>query len=270
MHGICACFAFCANRGGVVYMTGGTISKCVIKDGTCGYGNGNTMTTCGFGGCLYLGGGLVEDSEITNGTVPRNGLGGNVFVSSGRLLRCHVSAGQAKNDQANNAAYKSYGAGVCAQGGVVEGCLVTGNSLQGYGSQAAGIYAYGTAFVLNCSVVDNVVTHQPNKEPDTIGVGIRIASATAKVVNTIICGHGGTADAEFGSDNRGFYQNCASTIANESCLTWCLMNPETDFESYIGKNYRLATKKAAPLAERGPSWRDCANGQPQRSFHSIS
>ena len=238
--------SYCVNRGGVVYVTGGTVRKCFITGGTCGNGNGNTMTTCGFGGCLCLAGGTVEDSEITNGTLPRNGLGGCAYVSGGRLVRCRISGGIAKNDQAGDG-YKSYGAGICANGGVVESCLVTGNTLQGTGSVGAGVYAYGTAIVLNCTVVDNVVTHQSGREPDSVGVGIRIGSTTAKVVNTIVCGHGGTPDAEFGSANRDKYQNCASSVTNEECATWCLMVPDQDFESYMGKNYRLAAKRAAPV-----------------------
>ncbi len=111
---------FQVTTGGAIYMTGGTITNCVIRSGTAKANNnvagGNLyvnndaalVTDCEIyggsahkrGGNLYLDHGLVQNSTIYNGTCDDN-IGGNVYQYQGTISNCVIYGGTSLNDGGN-------------------------------------------------------------------------------------------------------------------------------------------------------------------------
>lgn len=199
-------------EGGHVYMTAGTVENCILTDGCAGAHHGE------------------QSAELY-------GRGGNVWMSGGRLVRCQVLSGKA--NEYNGANVASFGAGIYASGGVVENCLVRGNSAYDAStSQPAnvfggGLYADGPVTVANCTFVDNVAG-----KPATSAGGIQLGSAEAKVVNCVFFNNGGTAVCEFGNANLTCFSHCASSVANEACETWQVID-ETAFKNWAGRDSDL-------------------------------
>lgn len=228
------------NYGGNVYMTGGVIRRSVLCNGQCGRGVDSGSPGCG--GNLYLADGLVEDSLITDGgkvTVGGHAVslrGGNVYMSGGRLVRCRIEKAEIKNT-AGGTGYASNGGGIYATGGAVENCLVAGNAVKGDGSSAGGVYAEGTARIVNCTVIDNTATVAD-------GTGARIASKTAKICNTVVFNNGADAAGEYGTANLTNYINCASGFANKDGVN-CKVIDETAFTDWANRNENVANLKPA-------------------------
>ena len=225
-----------ANYGGNVYMTGGVIRRSVLCNGQCGRGVNSGSPGCG--GNLYLADGLVEDSIITNGCRGGSGIsvcGGNMYVVDGRVTRCRIENGDIYNNA--DASYAGKGGGVYATGGVVENCLVAGNGVRGNGSYCGGIYAEGTARIVNCTVIDNTATVAD-------GTGARIASKTAKICNTVVFNNGVDAAGEYGTANLTNYINCASGFANADGVN-CKVIDETAFTDWANRGEDIANLKPA-------------------------
>ena len=200
-------------EGGHLRMTAGTVENCILTDGCAGARN-------------------------MSGSGNSKGSGGNVWMSGGRLVRCQVLNGKA-NDYSGSSGHESYGAGIYAEGGVVESCLVRGNLANGGSASqvfGGGLYANGPVTVANCTFVDNVAG-----KPATSAGGIQLGKDTAKaakIVNCIFYGNGGTTVTEFGSDNLGRFSHCASSVTNTSCDTWQVMT-ERDFAGYQQQDFHL-------------------------------
>lgn len=228
------------NYGGNVYMTGGVIRRSVLCNGQCGRGVDSGSPGCG--GNLYLADGLVEDSLITDGgkvTVGGHAVslrGGNVYMSGGRLVRCRIEKAEIKNT-AGGTGYASNGGGIYATGGAVENCLVAGNAVKGDGSSAGGVYAEGTARIVNCTVIDNTATVAD-------GTGARIASKTAKICNTVIFNNGADAAGEYGTANLTNYINCAAGFANADGVN-CKVIDATAFRDWTNRSEDIANLKPA-------------------------
>ena len=151
-------------------------------------------------------------------------------------MRCRIFDGQAKNDQSGEK-YRSYGAGVCAKGGVVENCLIAGNRATGNGSYCGGVYATDTARIVNCTVIDNTATVAD-------GTGAQIASKTAKICNTVVFNNGADAAGEYGTANLTNYINCASGFANADGVN-CKVIDETAFTDWANRDENVANLKPA-------------------------
>ena len=216
-------------QGGHVRMTAGTVENCILTGGCAGsYHNPDPSAYC-------------------------NGRGGNVWMSGGRLVRCQVLNGKA-NDY-NGVSKPSLGSGVYAEGGVVENCLVRGNSAVDESSKSnpqkvlgAGLYANGPAAVVNCTFVDNV----PGVPPASAG-GIQLGSAEAKVVNCVFFNNGGEAVREFGSDHLDRFDHCASSVGNDQCDMWQVIDAMAfrGWEKREEKLGALTPKSGKPLAGTG-------------------
>lgn len=76
-------------QGGHLYLTAGTVCKCVIEGGKAGIGNGGI----GYGGNVYMTGGVVEDSILRSGWIGRRGRGGNIYMTGGTVRRCEIRDG---------------------------------------------------------------------------------------------------------------------------------------------------------------------------------
>ena len=211
-------------EGGHLRMTAGTVENCILKDGNAG----------------------ARDMKQSNQS---KGSGGNVWMSGGRLVRCQVLDGKANDYGGGASGCVSYGAGIYAEGGVVESCLVRGN-LANFGSASqvfgGGLYANGPVTVANCTFVDNVAGVLA-----TSAGGIQLGkdkAKAAKIVNCIFYNNGGTTVTEFGSDNLDRFSHCASTVTNSSCDTWQMMTGE-DFVSYDSQDFHL--KQTSLLMDAG-------------------
>ena len=138
-------------------------------------------------------------------------------MSGGRLLRSKITEGHGAAFKTGIAddGHTGRGAGVCAEGdAVVDSCLIYANGSDTR-TNGGGIYLAGNAVAVNCTLVDNTT--------DTAiaaGSGIYLGSATAKAVNCVMYGNGGTAASEFGGVNLDRFAYCASAVTNESCATW--------------------------------------------------
>ena len=216
-----------------------------------GYGlNGNTKSNfCG--GHVNMSAGVIDNCVITGGRGSRSasggwgqGSGGNVYMSGGRLTRSKITGGQAvawKQSKDENSR-RSYGGGVYATGdAVVDSCLIygNGNATITYGG---GVCLDGKAVMSNSTIADNTT------DPAYPGAGVCIYSADAKVVNCVLYGNGGTAKSEFGTANLGKYMCCASSVTNESCATWYLMD-ESAFMGYLVQDFRH--NPSSPLTDHG-------------------
>ena len=216
--------------GGHILMSAGTVSNCVVTGGTISYYGG--------GGNIHMSGGLVVDSVISNG---RNSLyrplGANIAVVGGCLRRCRITGGTLSS----NSGYVGYGAGVLASGGVVESCVIDRNTLQSSGV-AGGIYASGTATILNCTVVRNASGIVIGTVVDTDHVNNQFmtdGTHRPTILNTMFYDNGGTEAKEFGTANLDCFTACASSVTNDQCASWHLMG-EGDFASYVTDDYALA------------------------------
>lgn len=127
-------------------------SEAVVSGLTIRGGNPTTSTLSGNGGNVYVSAGTVSDCIITNGTATAdwNTGGGNVCMTGGRVTRCRIVKGTAA--QCNE--WGMPGGGVRITGGVLENCIVANNSASYAGVYITGT----SARVINCTVVNNVGT----------------------------------------------------------------------------------------------------------------
>lgn len=222
-------------QGGHLYLTAGTVCKCVIEGGKAGIGNGGI----GYGGNVYMTGGVVEDSILRSGWIGRRGRGGNIYMTGGTVRRCEIRDGVAHSSADNNDGYSSVAAGVYASAGLVDCCLLAGNTVTRNG-YCGGMYLSGSATAVNCTVVGSRVdmTSHPSKHYLSNGFGVQIASENAKAINTVMYDNGGDAQKEYGTANLGNYVNCASSIGNASDAGWQTID-EKAFVAYAQGDYTL-------------------------------
>ena len=198
----------------------------------------------GEGGHVWMSAGCVENCIIRDGTVGYGGTkGGNVLMSGGRLVRCQILDGKASPEAHKTPA--SYGGGVYASGGTIDTCLVANNQAMFY-SKCGGIYVAGAATVLNCTLIGN--QPPPKSAADETSAGIWVASSDATVANCVFYDNGdGSAYANFGTANLDRFQYCASSVTNESCATWRVMDA-TAFKDYANYLEGGELKYLSPVA----------------------
>ena len=98
-----------ADKGGAIEMSGGTVTNCVVKNGTT-YGNSSNLD----GGNIYMSAGLVVDCEIFGGKAKKRG--GNIYLDNGTVRNCTIRDGASENVGGNIFQYK----------GTLEKCVVSG------------------------------------------------------------------------------------------------------------------------------------------------
>jgi len=209
-----------------------------------GKGHREDSTTQFNGGHVNMSAGLVENCVITGSRPTGKTYGANVYMTGGRLVRCQVLDAYYNVD---NGYYKSYGMGIYASGGTIESCLVKGNTAAGGSVFNGGVRLAGAVTMVNCTLLSNSSAY-------TYVAGIEVASASAKVVNTVVYNNGGTAEKEFGSSNLGRFNHCAATVTNASCATWTVITAD-DFERVVDGNYRPAvTGRLLDAGTRDADW----------------
>ena len=168
--------------------------------------------------CLGIEAGLVRDCWVTGCVynVAREKTGGTVFMSGGRLTRSVV-----KGNSATSASWEeTFSAGVYATAGVVENCLIMGNSSTSRNEkkiETSALSMAGTAQAVNCTVIGNSAKWKDNdtRVPMTTHVG-----ANAKIVNCVIFGNAcDKPNYAVWAGTAANYINCASEVAiNSTCL----------------------------------------------------
>ncbi len=108
-----------ADKGGAIEMSGGTVTNCVVKNGTA-YGDNKNNNNAG--GNLYVNSdaALVVDCEISGGSAKNRG--GNVCLDHGTLRGCTITGGRVADGSENN------GGNVWTYQGKIENCAISGGS----------------------------------------------------------------------------------------------------------------------------------------------
>ena len=157
-----------ADKGGAIEMSGGTVTNCVIRDGTAKNGSSNTeggnlyvsgsslVVDCVIsgghatkrGGNVYLDAGTVRDCTITGGIC--DNVGGNVFQYNGTMAKCLISGGTSVNDGGNVRMNGS---------GTMEDCVVSGGTNTASGEKkGANVYMDSSAKMSRCHLIGGVHT----------------------------------------------------------------------------------------------------------------
>ncbi|MBR5549219.1 MAG: PKD domain-containing protein [Kiritimatiellae bacterium] len=167
-----------ADKGGAIEMSGGTVTNCVIRDGTA-YGNDSKNA----GGNLYVNsdGALVVDCVISGGASKNRG--GNVCLDHGTLRKCTITAGSIPEKKDSNA--EQYGGNVFVYQGRIENCTITG----GQSERAGNVYLYDASAVLADSTVSGGTG---------VNHGGNIFQRNGTVTNCVVSG--GTASANAGGN----------------------------------------------------------------------
>ena len=168
--------------------------------------------------CLGIEAGLVRDCWVTGCVynVAREKTGGTVVMSGGRLTRSVIKG----NSATSHSWEETFSAGVYATAGVVENCLIAGNSSSSRNDkkiETSALSMSGTAQAVNCTIIGNSAKR---KDSDDTRVPMTThVKGSAKIVNCVIFGNtcdnpnytvwAGTAEN---------YVNCASEVAiNATC-----------------------------------------------------
>lgn len=171
--------------------------------------------------CLGIEAGLVRDCWVTGCSygMGRTVTGGTVLMSGGRLMRSVI-----QNNRITGTGWDSvFSAGVQASAGVVENCLIAGNSAHVYNDKGAietsALTMAGTAQAVNCTVVGNSATmNGADRRPMTT-----YAASGAKIINCVIFGNTSVvANYTVWAGTAANYVNCATdseTAINGTCVT---------------------------------------------------
>ena len=181
-----------ADKGGAIEMSGGTLTNCVVRDGTA-KANGNTaggnlyvnnssalITDCEIyggsthkrGGNVYLDNGTVRNCKIYNGTCDDN-IGGNIYQYGGIVSNCVIYGGTALNDGGN---VRMNGAGQMVD------CVISNGTVQANDKKGANVYMDSTAKMIRCHLVGGADTYDNN------GGSLALGSSTAVAEDCLIEG----------------------------------------------------------------------------------
>ena len=197
--------------------------------------------------CLGIEAGLVRDCRVTGCSygMGRTVTGGTVLMSGGRLMRSVIDGNTITGTGWNSV----FAAGVCASAGVVENCLIKGNSARCYndkgGIETSALNLSGTAQAANCTIVDNVATmNGSSRKPMTT-----YAAKNTKIVNCVIFGNSCVvADYTVWAGTAANYVNCVSDSASAINST-CTAAVDPGFADPANGNY--TPTYASPLRDGG-------------------
>lgn len=197
--------------------------------------------------CLGIEAGVVRDCRVTGCSYGCNKEqpGGTVIVSGGRLMRSVVDGNTITGTGWNGV----FSAGVRATAGIVENCLIKGNSARCYndkgGKETSALSVEGTAQAINCTIVDNAATmNGSGRKPMTT-----YAASGAKIVNCVIFGNSCVvADYTVWAGTAANYVNCVSDSAAAINAT-CLTAVDPGFADAANGDY--APTYASPLRDAG-------------------
>jgi len=225
-----------ADKGGAIEMSGGTVTNCVIRDGTAKNGSANTeggnlyvngsslVVDCAIsgghatkrGGNVYLDAGTVRDCTITGGIC--DNVGGNVFQNTGTMAKCLISGGTSVNDGGNVRMNGS---------GTMEDCVVSGgtNTATSGDKKGANVYMDSSAKISRCHLIGGVHTAYN-------GGSLCVYSSSARVEDCLVEG------SECGGVLLGgtsYLYNC-TIVDNDKYGVWAWNNTQHIFNTVIYGN----------------------------------
>ena len=181
-----------ADKGGAIEISGGTLTNCVVRDGTA-KANGNLaggnlyvnsdaaiITDCEIyggsatnrGGNVYLDKGLLCNSTIYGGESPNN-IGGNIYQYGGTVSNCVIYGGTAKNDGGN---VRMNGAGQMVD------CVISNGTVTTNDKKGSNVYMDSTAKMTRCHLVGGANTAAYN------GGSLCVYSSSAIVEDCLVEG----------------------------------------------------------------------------------
>lgn len=190
---------FQVTTGGAIYMTGGTITNCVIRNGTA-QGNGNVAganlyvnsndalvidceiyggTAHKRGGNVYLDHGLVCNCVIHDGVCDDN-IGGNVYIYQGTVSNCVIYAGRAFNDGGN---VRMNGSGTMVDCVISNGVITSESSAS---KKGANVYMDSTAKMSRCRLVGG--SHSGGYNGGSLAIGTDTAITEDCLIEGSECG----------------------------------------------------------------------------------
>lgn len=170
-----------SSGGGAVSIAspGGVVTNCVIFDCKVSYGEGGAIYIS-----KYAGAALVTHCVVTNCTLGSAGSASHSYDTQnqgGMLLK--MEAGTVRNCLFADSAYLPssmgfIGAAVFATGGTLENCTVAGNASK----FASGVYASGSARIVNCLIGANSSLYNPTGHDDVwLGTASCFSNCLARV-----------------------------------------------------------------------------------------
>ncbi len=181
-----------ADKGGAIEISGGTVTNCVVRDGTAA-ANGNTaggnlyvnndsalVVDCEIyggsatnrGGNVYLDKGVVRSCTIYGGVCPNN-IGGNVYQYQGTLANCVIYNGTANNDGGNVRMNGS---------GVMQDCVVSNGTVMANDKKGANVYMDSSAKMSRCRLVGGANAYGYN------GGSLCVYNSSVRVEDTLVEG----------------------------------------------------------------------------------
>lgn len=207
--------------GGNIRLNAGMVTNCVISGATFDTKDRN-------GGNLYVTGGTVADCLIDGSAGARNTKGHGVYMTGGYVVRCRIVNQVAGYDTGAH----SLGVGAYLTGGVIDNCLIAGNT-----SGIGALYMYGGKAV-NCTVAGNTARAANQC------IGIYVSASSSSVVNCVAYSNDtNTAKANFGDKNLNRYYYCGSSVTNESCATWTVLEDKDFVSARNGNWHQKGTSK---------------------------
>ena len=148
-------------------------------------------------------------------------MGHGVYMTGGSVVRCRIVNQIAGNDTGAH----SLGVGAYVKGGIIENCLIAGNT-----SGIGALYMDGGK-ALNCTIAGN------SARATGKCIGVNVSNSGASVVNCVIYGNDdNSANANFGTSNLNRFFYCGSSVTNASCATWTVLS-DADFVSVANGNW---------------------------------
>ena len=172
-----------------VYMSGGTLRNVEIVGKPKGY---SYLYAYGAGTVLYAESGLIDACRIHGNTIHERAIGGVVTVGGDTVMTNSVVFGNTQTYQEDNRGYISKigkTGGIYAYGNAtVVGCTVTNNYSERCAftpRRAGGIVAEGSAKVVDCVIADNTAQYTNSNEAGTVTAGLALYE-TASARNCLI------------------------------------------------------------------------------------
>ena len=179
-----------------LHLASGTVTNCIIRDNTA-----NTVSP------VYVTGGLLIDSVVTNNLVNDYYGAAGLLITGGTVRHCRIVKNTSNNRSSNTAGVQQEGgtvadcfivgnsgpsmaegngnaaAGVRMTGGLLERCVIAcnTNTWDGY-SAAGGLYVFGSGTVRNCLIAGN----RAQRNSTDVAAGLTITASGALVENVTV------------------------------------------------------------------------------------
>lgn len=286
------------SQGGTIYMAGGTLVDCVVRDGISTYSSarsgGNVMmlngiidncvisngTAASRGGNIDIEGGIVRNSLISDGQT--TAWGGNIYIkgSSAIITNCIVTGGNAQQNSNNN----SYGGNIRVENsGTIASCTISNGTAQDCGGN---VYLHGSGTIMkDCTISGGMVRSTADNR---FGANVYVANSAqmsrcaiyggsiGAYKGSSVCLSGGTMEdclvtgcAKGGvllySSNQGVYS--CTIVANDEYGVWAWNATQLFADTVI---YGNSTAEWDGNMPTGGTFLNCASSSGSRLVNDMS